>query len=76
MRVVARIRPQQQNELEAATILSAANNQDTTEKPTLIKIPNPKNESEVYSFQFSSVYDCFANQQQIFDNEGDYNRFI
>ena len=71
VRVVARIRPQQQNELETETILSTVNNQETSEKPTLIKIPNPKNESEVYSFQFSGVYDHFATQQQIFDNEGE-----
>lgn len=65
IRVVARIRPQQQNELTKDVIVST----DTSDQPTIIKVPNPKNESEEYTFQFSSVYNYLATQQQIFDNE-------
>lgn len=69
IRVVARIRPQQQSELEKDVIVSAIGN-DTPEQPTLVRIPNPKNESEAFTFQFSAVYDHLATQQEIFDNEG------
>lgn len=64
IRVVAGIRPQQSHELGKDVIVSTASN------ATLVKIPNPKNESEDFTFQFSSVYDHTATQQQIFDNEG------
>lgn len=70
VRVVARIRPQQQNELGEDIILSAANTNDTCDQSTLVRIPNPKNESEAFTFQFSNVYDHLSTQQQIFDNEG------
>ncbi|KAL6721095.1 hypothetical protein ACLMJK_000195 [Lecanora helva] len=69
VRVAARIRPQQQNELEKDIILSTANSEDTSDQPTIVKIPNPKNESEAFTFQFTSVYDSSTTQQQIFDNE-------
>ena len=85
IRVVARIRPQQNNELDKDTIVTAArnnnknNNDDDDDDaddhissalPTLVKIPSHKNNNEIYTFQFSSVYDEFATQQAIFDNEG------
>ncbi len=69
IRVVARIRPQQPSELEKDVIVSAAGN-ESSDQPTLVKIPNPKNEGEDFTFQFSSVYNHAATQQQIFDNEG------
>jgi len=69
IRVVARIRPQQRHELDKDVIVSAASD-DTAVHPTVVKVPNPKNESEDFSFQFSSVYDGDSNQQEIFDNEG------
>lgn len=69
IRVVARIRPQQQIELEKDVIVSAISN-DASKQPTLVRIPNPKNESEAFTFQFSAVYDKLATQQGIFDNEG------
>jgi hypothetical protein len=43
---------------------------DKTSNPTVVRIPNPKNESESFSFQFNSVYGQDATQQQIFDSEG------
>lgn len=68
VRVVARLRPLLKGELEKDTIVEAAGI-DTTAAPTIVRIPNPKNEAEAYSFQFNSVYDQQATQQQIFDNE-------
>ena len=70
IRVVARIRPQQRHELEKDVIVSTASENDTSPHPTILKIPNPKNEGEDFSFQFSSVYDQTSTQQEIFDNEG------
>ena len=71
IRVIARIRPTQQNELERDVIVKAAGtDDDATSAPTLVKIPNPKNQHENFTFQFSSVYNESAQQQQIFDSEG------
>lgn len=71
VRVVARIRPLLKNELDKDTIVEAAS---ATSEPlastTIVRIPNPKNEAEAYSFQFNSVYDQEATQQQLFDDEG------
>ena len=73
IRVIARIRPQQQHELGKDVIVSTASNTESASaQSTLVKIPNPKNESEDFTFQFSSVYDHTATQQQIFDNEGQW----
>lgn len=69
VRVVARIRPLLEKELDKDTIVSA----DSTEegKPaTLVKIPNPKNESEEFSFAFNSVYDQSTSQEELFTSEG------
>ena len=70
IRVVARIRPQQKSELDKDIIVSAVNDNDTSAHPSIVKVPNPKNQNEDYSFQFSSVYDQPSTQQEIFDNEG------
>ncbi|GAB7346658.1 hypothetical protein MBLNU459_g1788t1 [Dothideomycetes sp. NU459] len=70
VRVVARIRPLLKNELDKDTIVEAAPAlSEPLASPTIVRIPNPKNEAEAYSFQFNSVYDQDATQQQIFDNE-------
>ncbi|KAL8925180.1 MAG: hypothetical protein Q9208_003685 [Pyrenodesmia sp. 3 TL-2023] len=70
IRVVARIRPQQATEFERDCIVSAAKNDDeASSQPNVVRIPSFKNEHEVYSFQFSSVYDQTSTQQTIFDNE-------
>ncbi|KAK4497967.1 hypothetical protein PRZ48_010623 [Zasmidium cellare] len=63
VRVVARIRPLLKNELDKDKIVEAADSK------AVVRIPNPKNESELYSFQFSSVYDEAATQQEMFENE-------
>ncbi|KAL8797591.1 MAG: hypothetical protein Q9195_000408 [Heterodermia aff. obscurata] len=67
IRVVARIRPVHQTELEKDIIVKVGGNDRET--PTLVKVPNPKNEHEDFTFQFSSVYTEAAEQQTIFDNE-------
>lgn len=78
IRVIARIRPQQASELDKDVIVTAGPSSDSdlpssAAPPTLVKIPSSKNENESFTFQFSSVYDQFATQQAIFDNEG---RFV
>lgn len=40
------------------------------EKKNVVRIPNPKNGSEEYTFKFNSVYDGDATQQDLFDAEG------
>lgn len=70
VRVIARVRPASTKELEKDTILSVGSTTDDNSNPTLIRIPNPKNEAELYSFQFNSVYDQSSTQQQLFENEG------
>ena len=71
VRVIARIRPLLKSELDKdiiTTAVSAGIEQDS--QPTVVRIPNPKNESESFSFQFNSVYDQNVSQEDIFDNEG------
>lgn len=68
--MVARIRPLLKQELEKDTIVeAAAPTNDPNASATIVRIPNPKNEAEAYSFQFNSVYDSSATQQHIFDDE-------
>ena len=69
VRVVARVRPPTKVETERDNILVIDSNGDGAD-PTVVKMPNPKNEAELYSFQFNSVYDQYATQQQIFEKEG------
>lgn len=68
IRVVARIRPVHQTELEKDIIVKVGGIDG--EALTLVKVPNPKNEHEDFTFQFSSVYTEAAEQQTIFNNEG------
>ena len=70
IRVVARIRPQQPKELDKDVIVSTASSSDDSLQPNEVKIPNPRNERENFTFVFSRVYDYSATQQQLFDNEG------
>ena len=71
VRVVARIRPLLKHELDKDTIVTAESTSDDSSKsrPTIVRIPNPKTESESFSFQFSSVYEQEATQQDLFDAE-------
>lgn len=68
VRVVARIRPLLKAELDKDIIIEAA--PSGNEGTKIIRLPNPRNEAESYSFQFNNVYDQHATQQQIFDEEG------
>lgn len=69
VRVVARLRPLLKSEREADVIVEPATppNADTN---SIVRIPNPKNAAESFSFNFSRVYDQEATQQQVFENEG------
>lgn len=71
VRVVARIRPLLKQEHDKDTIVTAeAANGDKDAPKTVIRIPNPKNDAESFSFAFNSVYGPDATQQQIFESEG------
>lgn len=65
VRVVARIRPLLKNENEKDIIVTPADSN------TVVRIPNPKKDAELYSFQFSNVFDQAATQAEIFDKEGE-----
>jgi hypothetical protein len=67
VRVVARIRPLLKSERDVDQILTKHPAADDTS--SIVKIPNPKNLAEEYSFQFNSVYGQDSTQQQIFDSE-------
>lgn len=74
VRVVARVRPLLKLELDKDVIVTAESaGSETVGSPTVVSIPNPKNEQEYFKFQFNSVYDQDATQQQIFDAEGEEN---
>ena len=66
--VVARIRPLLKSENEPDQIVSRQDGADG--KPSIVKVPNPKNLAEEYSFQFSSVYGQDSTQQEIYEAEG------
>ncbi|EUC31853.1 hypothetical protein COCCADRAFT_6348 [Bipolaris zeicola 26-R-13] len=68
VRVVARIRPLLKQEIDKDTIVTAEKLEGET-TPAVVRIPSPKNEAESFSFQFSSVYEQDATQQQLFDAE-------
>ncbi|KAK4234725.1 P-loop containing nucleoside triphosphate hydrolase protein [Achaetomium macrosporum] len=68
VRVVARIRPLLEKELDKDVIVRA----DRVEEGrplTVVKIPNPKNEAEEFSFAFNSVYEQATTQEQLFTAE-------
>lgn len=69
VRVVARIRPLLEKELDKDIIVRP----DSAEpgKPnTVIKIPSPKNGAEEFSFAFNAVYDQSTSQETLFTSEG------
>ncbi|KAH7635458.1 putative kinesin group protein [Sordaria sp. MPI-SDFR-AT-0083] len=68
VRVVARIRPLLSKELDKDVIVRAASTEEG--KPTtIVKIPNPKNETEEFSYIFNSVYDQSCSQEDLFNAE-------
>lgn len=68
VRVVCRIRPLLKAENDVDTIVTTENTAETSHL-NLVKIPNPKNASEDYTFQFQNVYDQDSTQQTIFEAE-------
>jgi len=70
VRVVARIRPLLKSENEVDAIVRTAG-ADENSRPNVVKVPNPKNFAEQFSFQFNSVYGEDTTQQEIFDAEGE-----
>jgi hypothetical protein len=67
--VVARIRPLLGSELDKDVIVRAETSHEG--KPTnIVRIPNPKNEAEEFSFTFNGVYDMGTTQEELFTNEG------
>jgi hypothetical protein len=75
VRVVARIRPTLgQKELEKDTIVYAEASEEG--KPCdIVRIPNPKNESEMFSFRFNGVYDQATTQEELFTQEGTIRKY-
>lgn len=74
VRVVARVRPLLKSELEKDQIVTS--HAVTDGGPTIVKIPNPKNFAEEFSFQFNSVYEQESTQQELFEAEGTTCRVI
>ncbi|KAJ4390459.1 hypothetical protein N0V85_007199 [Neurospora sp. IMI 360204] len=68
VRVVARIRPLLKKELNKDVIVRAASTEEG-KTSTIVKIPNPKNESEEFSYIFNSVYDQSCSQEDLFNAE-------
>lgn len=71
VRVVARIRPLLEKELDKDVIVRSASNDDGKTN-NVVKIPNPKNESEEFSFTFNGVYDQSTAQEELFTSEGTF----
>ncbi|KAI1193773.1 P-loop containing nucleoside triphosphate hydrolase protein [Nemania serpens] len=68
VRVVARIRPLLEKEIDKDIIVRPASNDDG-KSSNVVKIPNPRNESEEFSFTFNSVYDQATAQEELFTAE-------
>ncbi|KAI1429040.1 P-loop containing nucleoside triphosphate hydrolase protein [Xylaria sp. FL1777] len=68
VRVVARIRPLLEKELDKDIIVRPASHDDG-KSSTVVKIPNPRNESEEFSFTFNSVYSQSTTQEELFTAE-------
>ncbi|KAH6976775.1 kinesin family protein [Ilyonectria destructans] len=68
VRVVARIRPLLEKELDKDIVVRA----ESTEPglpATIVKIPNPKNYGEEFSFAFNGVYDQSVSQEALYASE-------
>ncbi|XXH01695.1 hypothetical protein Hte_008056 [Hypoxylon texense] len=68
VRVVARIRPLLEKELDKDVIVHPASNDDG-KTSNVVRIPNPKNESEEFSFTFNGVYEQATSQEELFTAE-------
>lgn len=71
VRVVARIRPLLDHELDKDIIVHAASSGTAPDKTfNVVKIPSPKNDAEEFSFTFNGVYDQSTSQEDLFTAEG------
>ncbi|KAH8819522.1 P-loop containing nucleoside triphosphate hydrolase protein [Xylogone sp. PMI_703] len=68
VRVVARIRPLLNKELDKDIIVHGESSKDGGPM-NIVKIPNPKNEAEEFSFTFNGVYPMETTQEELFTNE-------
>jgi hypothetical protein len=73
--VVARIRPLLDKELDKDTLVRAERSGDG-KAMNIVRIPNPKNEAEEFSFTFNGVYDMDTSQEELFTNEGTMTSLI
>lgn len=69
VRVVARIRPLLEAELDK-DIIVRADSAEAGKPDTIVKVPNPKNNGEEFSFTFNAVYDQSISQEGLFTSEG------
>ncbi|KAH7029195.1 P-loop containing nucleoside triphosphate hydrolase protein [Microdochium trichocladiopsis] len=70
VRVVARIRPLLDHELDKDIIVTAASSASAPENTfNVVKIPSPKNDAEEFSFTFNGVYDQTTSQEELFAAE-------
>ncbi len=69
VRVVARIRPLLDAELDK-DIIVRADSAEAGKPSTVVKIPSPKNGAEEFSFAFNRVYDQSTSQEDLFTSEG------
>ncbi|KHO01036.1 kinesin [Metarhizium album ARSEF 1941] len=68
VRVVARIRPLLETELDK-DIIVRPDGAEAGGPHTVVKIPNPKNQAEDFSFAFNAVYDQSTSQETLFTSE-------
>lgn len=69
VRVVARIRPLLEKEHDK-DIIVRPESVEAGRPDTIVKIPNPRNEAEEFSFAFNGVYDQDTSQETLFTSEG------
>lgn len=75
VRVVARLRPLLAQELEK-DIIVRTDSVEPDKPPTIVKIPNPRNEAEEFSFTFNGVYGSETTQETLFTSEGEVQLLI
>lgn len=75
VRVVARIRPLLKAETEKDIIVQPGTSSDSS-RPSSVSIPDPKRPQADFSFNFNSVYDRDASQQELFESEGEKLAFL
>ena len=75
VRVVARVRPLLKTERDTDIIIrtgpSVIGDENTISNT--VRIPNPKNEAEDFTFQFHNVYNHETTQEQLFQAEGTFH---